>query len=113
MRIFRTLLVMLSALLIAAHFLRYGSNVLVLLALSFPLLLLLRHPWAIRMVQIFLLGAAAEWIHTLLVLADARRSAGEPWIRMAIILGVVAAVTLLAAILIRQAKAKKNNSVPH
>ena len=40
---------------------------------------------------------ALEWLRTLTVLAMQRQHAGIPWLRMAIILGVVAALALVAA----------------
>lgn len=104
MRNFRTVLIILSSLLIAAHFLRSGTFLLVLLALGSPALLLLRERWASRTLQLLLLLAGAEWIRTLVSLAMERAKAGEPWIRMAMILGAVAAVTFAAALMIRAPK---------
>ena len=94
-------LTILSALLIAAHCLRAGLLALVALALAFPLLLVAKRAWATRLVQGLLVLAGAEWVRALLVLAAERRAAEHPWIRMAVILGVVAALTFAAAVLLR------------
>lgn len=86
--------VLFSALLIAAHCLRSGHPILALLCLAAPLLLLIRRPAAVRLVQLALVLAALEWVRTAAVLAAWRSDTGLPWIRMAIILGAVAAFTL-------------------
>ena len=93
-----------SGVMIAAHFLREGIYPLVALGLAFPWLLLLRRPWATRSVQILLVLAGAEWLHTLLMIAAQRQATGQPWTRMAIILGVVALFTLGSAIAVRDGK---------
>ena len=93
-----------SALLIAAHNLRAGSLLLVAVSLAFPLILVFRQPWATRIVQLLLVAAAAEWLHTLLVIAEERHAAAEPWHRMAVILGLVFLFTLGSAITVRERK---------
>lgn len=105
MRIVGIILVVSSALLMAAHFMRADLQVLVPLALGGPLLLVWRSAWATRTVQILLVCAGGEWVRTLVALARERQAAGEPWTRMAVILGVVAAVAVLAALLVRPAPA--------
>ncbi len=81
--------VILSALLLGAHFLRTGSIITTALALLFPCLLFIRRAWAARLAQLFLLSGAVEWAITLLHLVAERRLEGQPWIRLAIILGIV------------------------
>ena len=90
-----------SGVLIAAHFLRAGIYPLVVLGLVFPWLLLTGRRWATRTVQILLVLAAAKWVYTLLVIAAQRRADGQPWLRMALILGGVALFALLSAAIIR------------
>jgi len=91
--------VVLSLLVMGAHFLRAGQ-VLPLVAVPVMLVLLaVRKPWAARVVQAGLLLGAVEWIRTLVQLANARAAAGEPATRMVVILGVVVAVTALSALL--------------
>lgn len=98
----RTAVVMtfISALLIAAHFLREGAFPLVALSLAFPFLLLFKKPWARYTVQLALLIATAVWLRTMYVIAHWRITMEQPWGRMALILGGVALFTLLSALLL-------------
>ena len=98
MNLVRLLPILFSALLMAAHFSRADNAPLVVLSLVFPLVLFARRPWAARLTQFALVIAGLEWIRTLIVIAGRRQAAGEPWLRMAIILGAVAAVTLASAL---------------
>lgn len=100
-------LTMLSGMLIAAHFLRTGAYPLVLMGLAFPFLLFFRRPWLNRIVQIALILAAAEWVLTLLLLVNQRRAAGEPWTRMAVILGAVALVNLASVLAVNPKKSHR------
>ncbi len=86
--------VLFSALLIAAHFLRSGNLPLVFLSLAIPMVLLMRHKLAVRLVQTALFLAALEWVRTATMLAMLRSDLGLPWIRMAVILGSLAAFTV-------------------
>jgi len=96
----------LSALVLGAHFLRRGDIVLVLACLAVCALLFVRRPWASRVAQVALLASALEWLRTLAVLLPVRRAAGEPWVRLAVILGVVALVALVAAALLEAPRPK-------
>lgn len=98
MRGLRTAGVVVSLLVLGAHFLRAGHPWLVLALLLAPLLLLVRRTWAIRCLQVVLLLGALEWLRTLVALASVRLQAGEPVLRMGLILSVVAAVAVLSAI---------------
>lgn len=98
MRNFLQLLpVILSALLLAAHFLRDGALPLVALSALLPFLLLIRRPWAARIVQIALAAGAVLWWQTLTEFVAMRQAFGQPWTRLAIILGVVVLFTLGSA----------------
>lgn len=97
----RALPVVLSALLLAAHFSRAGNLALVALSLGLPLLLLVRERWSARAVQAGLVLGALEWVRTLAFFAGVRMEAGRPWGRLAVILGVVAALTALSALAVR------------
>jgi hypothetical protein len=91
--------VVLSLLVLGAHFLRGGNTPLVAVSLGLLVLLAVRRRWAARVLQVALLLGALEWIRTLLTLAGGRMQAGQPVLRLAIILGAVAAVTGLSALL--------------
>jgi hypothetical protein len=64
-------------------------------------LLFVRRPWAVRVMQLGLGLGTIEWVRTLLSLIALRRHAGEPYTRLGIILGSVAAVTALSALVFR------------
>jgi len=93
--------VLISFLLIAAHFYRAGYMPVVVLLLCAPLLLLLRKPWVPGLVQVLLLLAAAEWLRTLVAIAQLRMHTGEPWLRMAVILGAVALFTAASGLVFK------------
>ena len=86
--------IVLSALVLGAHFMRRGEWLPMGLSIALLALPFVRRPWARRMIQLALLLAAAEWVRTLMGFVAERRATGEPWLRMAIILGAVIAVAL-------------------
>jgi hypothetical protein len=97
---FLTLLpAILSYLVLGAHFLRGGHWVLVALCLALAGALAFRRRWVAILAQVTLVLAALEWVRTLLLLLEERRSLGEPYLRMVLILGGVAAFTLASAFL--------------
>ena len=99
--------VVLSLLVLGAHFLR-GQN-LVMFGLVAVLLVLLAVPrrWAARLVQVALVLGAVEWTLTLTRLASWRAQAGQPYLRMAAILAVVALLTGLSALLFRTERLRR------
>jgi hypothetical protein len=99
--VLRALPVVFSALLLAAHFYRSRSLALVAVSLALPLLLLVRERWSARVVQAGLVLGALEWMRTLAFFAGQRMEVGRPWGRLAVILGVVAALTALSALAVR------------
>lgn len=101
MNFVRLLPVLLSALLMGAHFSRADNSLAVVLSLAFPVVLLVRRPWVARLTQVLLLLGAIEWIRTTVVIAGRRQASGESWLRMAIILGAVAVFTLASALVFR------------
>lgn len=90
--------VFLSALVLAAHFLRAGSLVPMALALATPFLLLVPRPWAARTVQAGLLVGAVIWLRALTGFVHYRQAMGQPWTRLAVILGAVALFTAASAL---------------
>lgn len=104
--------VVLSTLVLAAHFLRGGHVAVVLLVLLTLPLLLVRRPWARRVVQAVLVLGALEWVRTLVSLVQLRAMLGQPWTRMAVILGSVALVTLLSALLLETRRVRARYA-PH
>ena len=98
MNLVRLLPAFLSCILLAAHFARMGSVLLVLLSLLLPAVLFFRYEWAARLVQVALIYGTIEWVRTLISGVAERNAEGQPWIRLAIILGVVAVFTLSSAL---------------
>lgn len=91
--------VVLSSLVLGAHFLRFGNWLGVYAALLLIALLFLRRPWVARLMQLVLVLGTLEWLRTMYELANIRALHGEPYGRMLVILGVVAAVTFCSALL--------------
>jgi hypothetical protein len=92
--------VIVSFVVLAAHFARAGETALAVTVLLLPLLLVLRRRWGARAVELALVLGAIEWIRTTLSLVDLRRAHGLPWLRLVAILGAVAAVTLASALFV-------------
>ena len=90
-----------AALLIAAHFLRFGNMVGVALCLATPLLFLVRRRWSLLLLQGLAYVAAVIWLATAWQIAATRLSFGAPWLRAAAILVAVAAINVLAGSLLR------------
>lgn len=100
MQAVRLVPVLLSFVVLAAHFSRAGEAALAGVVLASPLLLVLRRRWVTRALQLVLALGALEWVRTTVRLVDLRRAHGLPYLRLAAILGAVAAVTLLSALLV-------------
>ena len=91
--------IVVSLVVLAAHFLRYGSTIGVAASLLLVGLLFVRQAWVARLVQVALVLGTVEWLRTLYLLAQWRSMQGDGAARMIIILGSVAAVTLCSALL--------------
>ena len=99
--------VVLSFVVLGAHYMRYGSSLAVVGVAVLMALLFVRQPWVARLLQVALVLAAIQWVHTLYDLAQLRIAFGEPYTRLAVILGTVAAVTLCSALLFQSKELKK------
>jgi hypothetical protein len=93
----------LALILLGAHFYRAAAWPLMLLCLALVALLAWPRAWAARLVQGALVLGAAEWLWTAAVLVQQRQALGQPWLRMALILGAVALFTAGAALAFRHA----------
>lgn len=102
--------VVISFLLLSAHFLRAGQMVISIVLLSLLSLLFLRKTWVPRVIQLILLLGTVEWIRTLYSVAQVRIEFGMPWMRMATILGVVALFTALSCLVFRSEVLRKEFS---
>ncbi|MBT8104994.1 MAG: hypothetical protein HKP05_05070 [Woeseiaceae bacterium] len=91
--------IVLSFLLLGAHFLRDGAIAGVAASLLIIGLLFLRRPWVARLAQVALVAATIVWAFTLYDLVQMRATLGLPYTRMAIILGSVSAMAMLSTFL--------------
>lgn len=99
--------VVLSILVLGAHFLRFGNWIGVFAALLLIVLLFLRRPWVARLMQAVLVLGALEWLRTAYELGHIRALHGQPYGRMLVILGIVAAVTFCSAFLFQSKTLRK------
>ena len=98
MNLIKLLPVILSFLLLAAHFYRAGQVLPASISLALPFLLFLKETWVVRAIQAALLLGSLEWLRTLYSFAQQRIAFEQPWTRLAIILGSVALFTALSAL---------------
>jgi hypothetical protein len=106
--------VILSLVVLAAHFWRHDQPMLVFLSVAMIGLLAVPRLWAARLLQVVLLLGAAEWVRTLIILVRIRVEHGQPATRMVIILAVVAILTAFSALVFRtrRARARFRTAVP-
>lgn len=112
MIVLQIMLVLFSYLLLAAHFLRAGAILMMLLSFALLALLFVRQPWAARVLQSWLLLGAIVWILTAIMTAVERAGRGRPALRMLLIMGAVAAVTVLAAWTLQRGRLRRYFNLP-
>jgi len=95
MNILRLLPVLLSCLLLGAHFLRGGHTIMMMICLAFPLFLLVRRPWVPMLMQLGMFLGSLVWIQTLFVQVSVRQASGMPVKRYA---AIMAGVTLFTGV---------------
>ena len=98
MNLLRLSPVILSFLMLAAHFYRSGQVVLAAICVALLILLFFRKPWVPKLFQILLILGALEWLRSLYYFAAMRIAWDQPWTRLAIILGTVALFTALSGL---------------
>ncbi len=101
MNALRLLPVAIALAVLAAHFYRGQSWVPFGITIALAPLLAIRAPWAARVLQAALLAGAIEWLRTAAALVAVRQSLGQPYTRLAVILGCVALATALCALVFR------------
>ncbi len=111
MNVLRLTPVLISTLFLAAHFFRARNFPLLALAVGVAVILLISRKWVPRVVQIALVLGGAEWVRTTVVLASARADVGQSWIRLAVILGVVALFTMCSGLVFRFPRLKERYGV--
>ena len=98
--------VFMSLLLLAAHFLRYGNILFMVISLLAIPLLAIRKKWVVLLFRILLFLGTVEWVRTIWTLAAVRMEFGKPYLRMAIILGGVALFTFFSAFVFNSKRLK-------
>ena len=99
--------VVLSLVVLGAHFMRYGHSIGAVGSLLLIALLLVRRPWVARLMQVVLVLGALEWVRTLYELTQVRLTLGQPVTRMIVILGIVVVVTFCSSLLFQTPALKK------
>lgn len=96
-----------SLLALALHFYRSGNFPVLLLCLLLLVTLLIRHPWAARLLQAVLVIGSVEWVRTGILLSLARIEMGAPVLRLALILGGVALGTACSLLVFRTRRMRR------
>lgn len=104
----RLTLLILSFLILGAHFLRDDNYVIMILCLLAPLLLFIKRQRILIVIQILLYCGVLVWINTIIQLVSERMDLEQPLIRMAIILSVVSLITGVSGLLLNSKVIKKN-----
>ena len=108
MNFVRLLPVIFSFGLLAAHFSRAGIFPLMIISLAIPLLLFIKKRWVARSIQVLLILGAAEWIRAMMGYIEFRKSIGDDWTRLAIILIAVALLTACSGLVFRGKSLKQS-----
>jgi hypothetical protein len=94
--------------LLAAHFYRAGVYAGAVASVVLILLVVVRRPWAARVIQAALLLGSLEWLRSTIELVQMRSAMGAPYLRLAIILGGVCLFTALCALVVRTSRLKSH-----
>lgn len=108
--VLRLVPLLVAALLLGAHFLRVGNLGLMAVSVLVPFLLLIKRRWSLIVVQLLAYVGTVIWIQTTIMIVQERLARGMPWVRVVIILGVVALFTAWAGWLLNSAVVKENYS---
>jgi hypothetical protein len=103
----RISLLALSAILVAAHFLRTFAIIPMLVCLAAPFLLFIKRRWSLLTVQALTVFAAVIWLVTLNDIIQQRLYEARSWTASGIILGAVAGYTLLTGWLLNSPSVKE------
>jgi len=99
--------IVLSLLLLAAHLLRAGNIPAALTAAFATAAVFVRRRWAAQLLQVILALATMEWVRALVSTTSGRMQRGEPWARLVVILGSVAAFTAGSLVLLFMRRARE------
>ena len=107
MQAFRLIPVFLSTLIFAAHVLRGGHVYAAIFIVLLNATLFIKRPLVLRLWQGFLVFIGLVWVKITIGLIQLRMATGTPWLRMVIILGVVAGLAWLSAWLMGRGNSKR------
>lgn len=105
--IIKILPIVLCSLLMAAHLGRANMFILQYISLLIPFILIWKNKISARVVQVLLIIYGFEWIRTIVYYARIRTANGEDWLRLAIILGVVALLNFATTLVFRSKSMKE------
>ena len=94
----------LALLLLGAHFMHAGLMPVAIVAVLLIGLLAVPRRWAARTVQVILALGVIEWVLTAITRAQMRMTHDQPYLRLVLILGVVALFTAIAAAVFQHPK---------
>ena len=100
--------VVLSFLLLGAHFSRADLNWLVPVPVLLVIFLFIRTPWSVRIVQVSLVLGALEWLRSMFSYIQIRQETGEDWARLAVILTTVSLLTVLSGLVFFSKRLKEH-----
>ncbi len=100
MKIFKFVLPVFTLLLLSAHYSRADNLLMTIVFIILPFLFFIRKTWVRRMLQLALIFGTGVWIQTAINIVKIRIDNDMDWIRLAIILGAIALLTLFSAILL-------------
>jgi hypothetical protein len=98
--ILRVVALIVAFLILGVHFLRQGNLALMFLCFLVPFFLLIKRRWSLIVIQVCAYGGVFVWLYTMVLLVQERMFLGSSWVRMAIILSVVAMFTGVAGALL-------------
>jgi heme/copper-type cytochrome/quinol oxidase subunit 3 len=97
-----------SLILLAAHFSRMNFPlILAIIALLSPLLFFYKKRFSINIIQIILLLGTLEWIRAAIFYIQQRMDMGAPWLRLAVILGLIIVLCAYSAWILSSNEVKK------
>ena len=102
--ILRVILIALSFVLLAAHFLRMGRPLMMIICLAAPFLLLIKKRWVLISLQIAAYLGALVWIRTCIFIVRERLAHGQRYIGAIVILGTVTLFTIVSGLLLNSTK---------
>lgn len=109
----RTIMIIIASLILGAHFMKASNYLLTLVYIIAPFILLIKERWSLIALQALMYIGGGVWISTIIVIAQERILYGQPWSRMALILGAIALFTILAGLLLNSPKVKEKYPSKH